>query len=61
MAEKKEEDEDSRERQARNDIAQEVVASINDKAGVYKDGKLTAHRTIRAERQKELGLLANRR
>ena len=37
---------DSRERRIRNDIAQEVVAGIKEKASAHEDAKSTAQRTV---------------
>ena len=43
--EEEEEEKDSRGRHVRFEIAQEVVAGINDKAGVHEDAKAMAQRT----------------
>ena len=42
----REEEEDSKESIIRNDIAQEVVAGIKEKAGAHEDAKPTAQRTV---------------
>ena len=44
--EEEEEEMDSREKQVRYEIAQEVVAGIMEKAGVYEDATSTAQRTL---------------
>ena len=41
-----EEKKESKERQVRYETAQEVVASIKEKAGMYENAKLTSQRTI---------------
>ena len=45
-AEEKQEDEISKEKKVRYENAQEVVAGIKEEAGVHKDAKSTAQRTV---------------
>ena len=44
--EEEEEEKDGRGRQVRNEIVQEVVAGIKEKAGVHENAKSTAQRTV---------------
>ena len=44
--EEEEEEEDCKERQVKNEIAQEVVATIKKKAGAPEDAKPTSQRTV---------------
>ena len=53
-------DEGREERTIRNEIDQEVVAGIKEKASAHDDAKATAQRS-RAKCQAKLGLLANRK
>ena len=56
----REDEEDSRERQVRNELAQEVVAGIKNKAAsAHEDAKPTAQGTVGQGVSQKLGLLAN--
>ena len=58
--EEEEEEKDSRERQVRNEIDQEVTAGIKKKASAHEDAEPTAQRTV-GKCQAKFGLLANRK
>ena len=57
--EEEEEEKDSRGRQVRNEIAQEVFAGIKEKASAHENAKSTAQRTARPKSQATLGQFAN--